>query len=175
MLAACVLVSLSCLANAQFIGAEDYALARAAAEKTALDFEPLEAEEKERAKELLYASSANNILRESWLRMYEGCDAREGNGEDPVVLIQEKAQDPMLVARVAGPLVACIVLILIYFSCCCWCGCCRYCRCCKRDWQCRAPCKLLFLLLLVSIGVALTVSAFLALRGLEAGFFGQSL
>lgn len=85
MLAACVLVSLSCLANAQFIGAEDYALARAAAEKTALvceDFEPLEAEEKERAKELLYASSANNILREL---------IEEGNGEDPVVLIQEKA------------------------------------------------------------------------------------
>ncbi|CAL1164700.1 unnamed protein product, partial [Cladocopium goreaui] len=153
--------------HAAFVTQADYDLARDASLKTAEvceDFEVLDAEQKARAKENLQLSSAGNILR---TLLEEAADA-----EEIAELFIAKAQEPAFAVQIAGPLVASFVLMILYFTCCCWCGCCRYCRCCKRDWQCGRCGKLIFFVLLVGIGLALTVAAFLALTGLDAAVDG---
>ena len=161
------LICLAPLAHTAFVTQADYDLAKDAGLKTAevcKDFEVLDAKQKARAKEDLTASSAGNIL----LTLLQEASDDQALQE---VFVQ-KVQEPAFAAQTAGPLVASFVFMFIYFTCCCWTGCCRYCRCCKRDWQCGCCGKLLFLILLVGIGLALTAVAFLALTGLDAAVEG---
>ena len=58
----------------------------------------------------------------------------------------------------------CLRMMILYFTCCCWCGCCRYCRCCKRDWQCGRCGKLIFFVLLGHNGDFMNQKAFLIIQ-----------